>query len=224
MEKSAETQVEDQQQQQPQTVSTASSSTDSNDNSTTTTTTTSSTNDKSEEEPKAEIRTRIRISNNRGLFFFVNLAKKYMAQMPDTTPLDLSAIGAAINTAVSCAEILKNNKLVTLHKIETSTVVLQAGGGRTANKPKMQIYLLKTAEFDTIYAQQNLERKAKSEEKRRLKKLAQQNQAEKAEAQQQNDSGNEVDEYAEPQTEESPRAESQELSETDKTSNDTSQQ
>ncbi|GJN05671.1 hypothetical protein PR202_ga23321 [Eleusine coracana subsp. coracana] len=50
---------------------------------------------------------RIQVSNTKKpLFFYVNLAKRYMQQHGE---VDLSALGMAIATVVTVAEILKNN-------------------------------------------------------------------------------------------------------------------
>nr|XP_034587556.1 uncharacterized protein At2g34160-like [Setaria viridis] len=52
---------------------------------------------------------RIQVSSSKKpLFFYVNLAKKYMQQHGD---VELSALGLAISTVVTIAEILKNNGL-----------------------------------------------------------------------------------------------------------------
>ncbi|CAI0444377.1 unnamed protein product [Linum tenue] len=52
-------------------------------------------------------RNRIQVSNTKKpLFFYVNLAKRYMQQFNE---VELSALGMAIATVVTVAEILKNN-------------------------------------------------------------------------------------------------------------------
>ncbi|CAN4097873.1 unnamed protein product [Withania somnifera] len=50
---------------------------------------------------------RIQVSNTKkSLFFYVNLSKRYMQQYNE---VELSALGMAISTVVTIAEILKNN-------------------------------------------------------------------------------------------------------------------
>ena len=61
---------------------------------------------------------KILISRNRNLYFYVNLAKKYLQDMET---VELSGLGQAINIVVSCAEILKNQQFVQIVNIETST-------------------------------------------------------------------------------------------------------
>ncbi|XP_072148715.1 uncharacterized protein At2g34160 [Setaria viridis] len=63
---------------------------------------------------------RIQVSSSKKpLFFYVNLAKKYMQQHGD---VELSALGLAISTVVTIAEILKNNGLAVEKKIRALTV------------------------------------------------------------------------------------------------------
>ncbi|KAL0890819.1 hypothetical protein Bca101_014802 [Brassica carinata] len=54
---------------------------------------------------------RIQVSNTKKpLFFYVNLAKRYIQQHNE---VELSALGMAITTVVTISEILKNNGLAT---------------------------------------------------------------------------------------------------------------
>ncbi|PKA61426.1 Uncharacterized protein AXF42_Ash014343 [Apostasia shenzhenica] len=56
-------------------------------------------------------RNRIQVSTNKKpLYFYVNLAKRYMQYHNE---IELSALGMAIGTVVTVAEILKNNGLAT---------------------------------------------------------------------------------------------------------------
>ncbi|KAG6770722.1 hypothetical protein POTOM_026411 [Populus tomentosa] len=79
---------------------------------------------------------RIQVSNTKKpLFFYVNLAKRYMQQHNE---VELSALGMAIATVVTIAEILKNNGLAVEKKIMTSTVDMrEETGGRPVPKAKM---------------------------------------------------------------------------------------
>ncbi|XP_019192519.1 PREDICTED: uncharacterized protein At2g34160-like [Ipomoea nil] len=94
---------------------------------------------------------RIQVSNTKKpLFFYVNLAKRYMQQHNE---VELSALGMAIATVVSVAEILKNNGLAVEKKIMTSTVdVKDDSRGRPISKAKIEIVLGKTDKFDEIMA------------------------------------------------------------------------
>ncbi|TMW85287.1 uncharacterized protein At2g34160-like [Solanum lycopersicum] len=92
---------------------------------------------------------RIQVSNTKKpLFFYVNLSKRYMQQYNE---VELSALGMAISTVVSIAEILKNNGLATEKKIMTSTVdVNEDMRGRPIQKAKIEIVLGKTVNFDEL--------------------------------------------------------------------------
>ncbi|KAF3450865.1 hypothetical protein FNV43_RR06954 [Rhamnella rubrinervis] len=94
---------------------------------------------------------RIQVSNTKKpLFFYVNLAKRYMEQFNE---VELSALGMAIATVVTIAEILKNNGLAIEKKIMTSTVDIKDDSrGRPVQKAKIEILLGKTANFDELMA------------------------------------------------------------------------
>ncbi|KAE8735350.1 adenine nucleotide transporter BT1 [Hibiscus syriacus] len=94
---------------------------------------------------------RIQVSNTKKpLFFYVNLAKRYMQQHNE---VELSALGMAIATVVTIAEILKNNGLAVEKKIMTSTVDMKEDvRGRPVQKAKIEILLGKTENFDELMA------------------------------------------------------------------------
>ncbi|CAI9100164.1 OLC1v1037104C1 [Oldenlandia corymbosa var. corymbosa] len=94
---------------------------------------------------------RIQVSNTKKpLFFYVNLAKRYMQQHKE---VELSALGLAISTVVSVAEILKNNGFAVEKKITTSTVEIRDDSrSRPVSKAKIEIVLGKTEKFDELMA------------------------------------------------------------------------
>jgi len=101
---------------------------------------------------------KIQVSNNKQpIRFYVNLAKKMLKN--GESEVELSGLGNAINTVVTCVEILKNAKLVEVKKIETNSV--QVGNNARRLKPKLQVFVVKSKDFDTIVAQQDKEREAK---------------------------------------------------------------
>ncbi|CAA3030980.1 DNA RNA-binding Alba [Olea europaea subsp. europaea] len=94
---------------------------------------------------------RIQVSNTkRPLFFYVGLAKRYMQQYNE---VELSALGMAISTVVSVAEILKDNGFAIEKKIMTSTVEIKDEmRGRKITKAKLEVALGKTDKFDELMA------------------------------------------------------------------------
>ncbi|KAI3421362.1 Alba domain-containing protein [Psidium guajava] len=94
---------------------------------------------------------RIQVSNTKKpLFFYVNLAKRYMQQYNE---VELSALGMAIATVVTIAEILKNNGFAAEKKITTSTVAIKdESRGRPVQKAKIEILLGKSEKFDELMA------------------------------------------------------------------------
>ncbi|CAJ1976248.1 unnamed protein product [Sphenostylis stenocarpa] len=99
-----------------------------------------------EEPPK---KNRIQVSNTKKpLFFYVNLAKRYIQQHNE---VELSALGMAIATVVTIAEILKNNGLATEKRVLTSTVGMKdENKGRLVQKAKIEIVLGKSEKFDHL--------------------------------------------------------------------------
>ncbi|CAM6094452.1 unnamed protein product [Calypogeia fissa] len=94
---------------------------------------------------------RIQVSNTKKpLFFYVNLAKRYMQQHDE---VELSALGMAIATVVTVAEILKNNGLAVERRILTSTIDMRdEARGRPIQKAKVEIVLAKSENFDELMA------------------------------------------------------------------------
>ncbi|KAJ7978903.1 Alba DNA/RNA-binding protein [Quillaja saponaria] len=107
---------------------------------------------------------RIQVSNTkRPLFFYVNLAKRYMQQHNE---VELSALGMAIATVVTVVEILKNNGLAIEKKIMTSTVDIKDDSrGRPIQKAKIEIQLGKTENFDELMVADAEEKNVEDEEK-----------------------------------------------------------
>ncbi|XP_078172852.1 uncharacterized protein At2g34160-like [Carex rostrata] len=96
-------------------------------------------------------------SNKRPLYFYVNLAKRHMQNYNE---VELSALGMAIGTVVTVAEILKNNGLATEKKIQMSTVGMkdQAKGGKLVRKAKIEITLGKSEGFDKMVSPKKKDR------------------------------------------------------------------
>ncbi|XP_039028549.1 uncharacterized protein At2g34160-like [Hibiscus syriacus] len=102
-------------------------------------------------------KSRIQVSNTqKPLFFYVNLAKRYMQQYNE---VELSALGMAIAAVVTTAEILKNNGLAVEKRITTTTVDMQDDSrGLPVQKAKIEILLGKTRNFDELMAAASEER------------------------------------------------------------------
>ncbi|XP_068316881.1 uncharacterized protein At2g34160 [Pyrus communis] len=98
---------------------------------------------------EAPKKNRIQVSNTKKpLFFYVNLAKRYIEQYNE---VELSSLGMAITTVITIAEILKNNGLAIEKKVSTSTVGMKdESKGRLVQKAKIEIVLGKSEKFDAI--------------------------------------------------------------------------
>ncbi|PPD88998.1 hypothetical protein GOBAR_DD14071 [Gossypium barbadense] len=104
---------------------------------------------------EAQKKNRIQVSNTKKpLFFYVNLAKRYIQQHNE---VELSALGMAITTVVTIAEILKNNGLAIEKKVLTSTVGMKdENKGRVVLKAKIEIVLGKSEKFDLLMNASNV--------------------------------------------------------------------
>ncbi|CAL5228047.1 g11112 [Coccomyxa viridis] len=94
---------------------------------------------------------RILVSSTRKPISYINLAKRFLQEHGE---VQLSALGIAVAPMVTVAEILKNRRLAIERKITTSLEVL-SDDYRVRQKPKMEIVLTKSAEFDAIVAEEN---------------------------------------------------------------------
>lgn len=96
---------------------------------------------------------RIQVSNTKKpVFFYVNLAKRFLQEHGE---VQLSALGLAISSMVTVAEILKNSKLANEQKISTGLDAFNDDGReRAVQKPKMEIVLRKSESFDQAITQQ----------------------------------------------------------------------
>ncbi|KAK3019489.1 hypothetical protein RJ639_004888 [Escallonia herrerae] len=92
---------------------------------------------------------RIQVSNTKKpLFFYVNLAKRYIQQHNE---VELSALGMAITTVVTVAEILKNNGFATEKRVLTSTVGMKdENKGRLVQKARIEIVLGKSEKVAAV--------------------------------------------------------------------------
>lgn len=107
---------------------------------------------------------RIQVSlGKKPLYFYVNLSKKLLAEHGE---VQLSALGFAMSNMVSVAEILKKEGMVVEKKLSTCIDTLtDRGRTRPVRKPKMEVILGKSADFDKIFAEQQKIREAKAAEK-----------------------------------------------------------
>ncbi|GLU08110.1 hypothetical protein SLE2022_250350 [Rubroshorea leprosula] len=98
--------------------------------------------------PSQRKKNRVQVSNNKKPFvFYLNIAKKYLKLYND---VELSALGMAIPTVVTIAEILKRNGQATEKRITISTIISPKENemGRQIEKAKIEIVLEKVEKFD----------------------------------------------------------------------------
>ncbi|CAL5337519.1 unnamed protein product [Camellia sinensis] len=108
-------------------------------------------NEKLEAKIEGPKKNRIQVSNTKKpLFFYLNLAKRLIKQH---NFIVLSALGMAIPTVVTIAEILKTNGLVFEKQVLTSTIgTKDEAKGRIVQKPKIEIVLEKNEKVENLKA------------------------------------------------------------------------
>uniref|UniRef100_A0A7R9VNS3 DNA/RNA-binding protein Alba-like domain-containing protein n=1 Tax=Chlamydomonas euryale TaxID=1486919 RepID=A0A7R9VNS3_9CHLO len=103
---------------------------------------------------------RIQVSSTKHpMFFYVNLAKKLLSEHGE---VQLSALGQAITTLVNVAEILRKDQLA-VHKRMSTSLDASTDDGRP--KPKMEVLLGKSTEFERLMAKEQAERAARQASK-----------------------------------------------------------
>ncbi|PNW78331.1 hypothetical protein CHLRE_09g401600v5 [Chlamydomonas reinhardtii] len=104
-------------------------------------------------------------SNKKPLQFYLNLSKRLLNEYGE---VELSALGLAVSNMVTVAEILKKDGWAVEKSIRTGLELLEhsaaveedgeggaapAAGGRSVSKPKMEVVLAKSADFDRLFAE-----------------------------------------------------------------------
>ena len=116
---------------------------------------------KTEKKELDHAKNNVRVSSGRSKFVYADVTKHLLA---DGEPfVEISALGAAIADAVAVTEMLKNQGLVEVQKIETSR---GADGAKRANTDKILLKVVKAKGFDAVYAEQQKQREAKKAEKK----------------------------------------------------------
>ncbi|EIE24354.1 hypothetical protein COCSUDRAFT_9336, partial [Coccomyxa subellipsoidea C-169] len=100
---------------------------------------------------------RILVSSTRKPISYINLAKRFLQEHGE---VQLSALGIAVAPMVTVAEILKNRQLAVEKKLCTSLESLSDDyrcrhPSPCLQKPKMDIILMKSPNFDDIITQES---------------------------------------------------------------------
>ncbi|KAG2491134.1 hypothetical protein HYH03_010577 [Edaphochlamys debaryana] len=74
--------------------------------------------------------------------------------MQEHGEVELSALGLAVSNMVTVAEILKKEGWAVPKSLRTGLETLEGEGDqRPLSKPKMEVVLIKSADFDRLYAE-----------------------------------------------------------------------
>ncbi|GIM17239.1 hypothetical protein Vretimale_19750 [Volvox reticuliferus] len=96
---------------------------------------------------------RVQVSTNKKpLQFYLNLSRRIMAEYGE---VELSALGLAVSNMVTVAEILKKEGWAVEKSLRTGLETLESEGEqRSMSKPKMEVVLAKSSEFEKLFAEQ----------------------------------------------------------------------
>ncbi|CAL5222322.1 g4667 [Coccomyxa viridis] len=97
----------------------------------------------------------ILVSSTRKPMSYINLAKRFLSEHGE---VHLSALGVAIGPMVTVAEILKSRHLAVVTKLRTSLEDVTVDQ-RLREKPKMDIILARSPDFDAVISQESSEGK-----------------------------------------------------------------
>ena len=100
----------------------------------------------------------VQVGHQRSNLVFADLTKHLLAG--GEKDVEVSALGAVIADAVDVVEILKNQGMVTVTKIETSRRAAPNARGHVADK--ISIWVVKAPGFDDKYRDQMAERSRKA--------------------------------------------------------------
>ncbi|GLI66391.1 hypothetical protein VaNZ11_010183 [Volvox africanus] len=94
---------------------------------------------------------RVQVSTNKKpLQFYLNLSRRIMAEHGE---VELSALGLAVSNMVTVAEILKKDGWAVEKSLRTGLETLESEGEqRSTSKPKMEVVLGRSSEFDRLFA------------------------------------------------------------------------
>jgi DNA-binding protein len=104
---------------------------------------------------------KVLVSSSRKPTVYIGVCQKILGEYGEVR---LSGLGVAMSSLVTVAEILKSRGLVTEKNIITSLEELDSDDGSgKRKKPKLEIILEKTANFEELVAKEAAERAAKRE-------------------------------------------------------------
>ena len=98
---------------------------------------------------------RIRLTNKRNAFFYISLAKQMLAK-GDVPEVELTGLGLAINSVVTCSEILKTSEFCRITRIRSSCVEADK-----VSIPRIQVFIAKAPRFDELFAAETASKAAR---------------------------------------------------------------
>lgn len=101
----------------------------------------------------------IHVSLRKAIFPYIEMTKRLLDQ--GEKEVEISGLGASVNSVASIVDVLTQNKFVTVTKIATSRGEVEEA--RRENVPRLQAFVVKSKTFDALYAKEKQEREEKKE-------------------------------------------------------------
>ena len=105
------------------------------------------------EQPERQ-KNNVQVSTNKSRFLYADITKHLLNG--GEKEVVISALGLAIADAVGVAEVLKNQDMVSVTRIQTSRG--EESSARSRNADKIEITVVKAKSFDAKYAEQQKQR------------------------------------------------------------------
>merc|ERR1711976_1060698 len=107
------------------------------------------------------------VSIKRSFILYANVTKKLLHEGEEV--VEISGLGNAITATVSTVEVLKKQNMIEVTKTLTTLTNIETRNNREASVPKLQVWVKKSADFDTLYAEQQARRAEKEAEEKKEK-------------------------------------------------------
>eukprot|EP00178_Gracilaria_changii_P016506 TRINITY_DN4744_c0_g1_i1.p1 TRINITY_DN4744_c0_g1~~TRINITY_DN4744_c0_g1_i1.p1 ORF type:complete len:129 (-),score=23.70 TRINITY_DN4744_c0_g1_i1:63-419(-) len=109
-------------------------------------------------EEKNQPKNVVPVSIKRSFILYANVTKKLLHEGEEK--VEISGLGNAITATVSTVEVLKKQNMIEIVQTKTSLTNIETRNNRQTTVPKLQIWVKKSKDFDSLYAEQQARRQA----------------------------------------------------------------
>ena len=103
----------------------------------------------------------IQVSVRKTIFPYIEMTKRLLEQ--GEKEVEISGLGTSVNSVTSVVDVLTTNNFITVTKIATSRGDVEEA--RRVNVPRLQVFVVKSSQFDALYAKEKKEREERQAER-----------------------------------------------------------